>query len=106
RRPAPFPPSVPLEPRPDANMAVTLSGTGPLIRSELWLKACPDAGVQTALGAGPFGMTKVTESSGAVLPLVDLFMPDEDALAASIKEALASKGLSLEKGLSLPRGES
>jgi len=42
-------------------MAVTLSGDGPLIRSELWLKACPDAGVQTPQGAGPFGMIEVAE---------------------------------------------
>ena len=56
-----LPLSVRLEPRPDANMAVTLSGDGPLIRSELWLKACPDAGVQTPQGAGPFGMIEVAE---------------------------------------------
>ena len=62
RVPRALPPSVTFEPRPDANMAVTLSGDGPLVRSELWLKACPDAGVQTAHGAGPFGMMEVTES--------------------------------------------
>jgi beta-lactam-binding protein with PASTA domain len=56
-----LPPSVTLEPRPDMNMAFTLSGDGPLVRSELWLKACPDAGVQTAQGAGPFGMMEVAE---------------------------------------------
>ena len=37
-----------------------------------------------------------------MLPLVDLFMPDEEVLAASIKEALAKKGLSLTTGESLP----
>jgi hypothetical protein len=37
-----------------------------------------------------------------VLPLVDLFMPDEEVLAASIKEALAKKHLSLTTGASLP----
>jgi len=37
-----------------------------------------------------------------VLPLVDLFMPDEEVLAASIKEALAKKDLSLTTGESLP----
>lgn len=54
-------PSVTLRPRPDTSMAVRLSGDGPLIRSELWLKPCPDAGVQTAPGAGPLGMMEVTE---------------------------------------------
>jgi hypothetical protein len=60
RMPRTLPPSVGFEPRPDANMAVTLSGDGLLIRSELWLKPCPDAGVQTAPGA--FGLMEVTES--------------------------------------------
>lgn len=41
-----------------------------------------------------------------MLPLVDLFMPDEEVLAANIKEALAKRGLSLEQGLSLKPGES
>ena len=36
-----------------------------------------------------------------MLPLVDLFMPDEEVLAASIKEALAKKGLLLTVGKSL-----
>ena len=36
-----------------------------------------------------------------MLPLVDLFMPDEEALAAGIKEALAKKGLLLTMGKSL-----
>ena len=36
-----------------------------------------------------------------MLPLVDLFMPDEEVLAASIKEALAKKGLLLTAGKSL-----
>ena len=61
RPPDLLPPSVTLQPRPDANMAVTLSGAGPLIRSEMWLKACPDRGVQTTQGAGPFGMMDVAE---------------------------------------------
>ena len=61
RAPRALPPSVTFEPRPDANTAVTLTGDGPLIRSELWLEACPDAGVQTAHGAGPFGMMEITE---------------------------------------------
>jgi hypothetical protein len=61
RTPRALPASVTWEPRPDPNMAVTLSGDGPLIRSELWLTACPDAGVQTAQGAGPFGMMEVAE---------------------------------------------
>lgn len=37
-----------------------------------------------------------------MLPLVDLFMPDEEVLAASIKEALAKRHLSLTTGESLP----
>ena len=61
RTPRALPASVSLEPRPDPNMAVSLSGDGPLVRSELWLKACPDAGVQTAQGAGPFGTMEVAE---------------------------------------------
>jgi hypothetical protein len=36
-----------------------------------------------------------------VLPLVDLFMPDEEVLEAAIKEALAKKGLLLTMGKSL-----
>ena len=36
------------------------------------------------------------------MPLVDLFMPDEEVLAASIKEALAKRHLSLTTGESLP----
>ena len=36
-----------------------------------------------------------------MLPLVDLFMPDEEELAAGIKEALAKKGLLLTMGKSL-----
>jgi hypothetical protein len=36
-----------------------------------------------------------------VLPLVDLFMPDEEAIAAGIREALAKKGLLLTMGKSL-----
>jgi beta-lactam-binding protein with PASTA domain len=61
RTPDALPASVTLAARPDTTVAVTLSEDAPLIRSELWLKACPDPGVQTAQGAGPFGTMEVAE---------------------------------------------
>jgi beta-lactam-binding protein with PASTA domain len=57
-----LPPSLTLAPRPDPRMAVRLAVDGPLSRAELWLKPCPDAGVQAAQGSGPFGMIEMTES--------------------------------------------
>ena len=59
RTPRALPPSVTLEPRPDADIVVKLSADGALFRSELWLSPCPDTGVQTA---DPFGISEVTES--------------------------------------------
>ena len=62
REPRDVPPSITFAPRPDPDMRVELSADGPFTRSELCLRPCRDAGIQTIQGSGPLNMVEVMEA--------------------------------------------